>query len=72
MESIFANIILGGALGMVVIDPLSGAMWNLTPDKIKHTLTQEQASVIETGQGFVVKLLSETTSSERTDMVRVN
>jgi hypothetical protein len=68
----FANIILGGALGMVIVDPLTGGMWNLAPDKIEHALTPGQASVIKTGEGFVVQLLSETTPGERANMVRIN
>jgi len=57
---------------MLIIDPLTGGMWNLAPDKIEHTLTPEQASAIGTGQGFVVQLLSKTTPGERANMVRVN
>ncbi|MDR0412158.1 MAG: hypothetical protein LBH75_09355 [Treponema sp.] len=35
---IAGNIVLGGLLGIVIIDPLTGAMWNLTPKNIKQTL----------------------------------
>jgi hypothetical protein len=67
----FVNILLGGPLGMFVIDPATGAMWNLSPDKIEQTLTEEQVSMIKTGSGFVVQLLSDTTSNERANMIRV-
>lgn len=30
----FANILLGGAVGMVIVDPLTGAMFNLNPSMI--------------------------------------
>jgi hypothetical protein len=34
----FGNIIFGGALGFVIVDPLTGAMWTLNPDQINYTL----------------------------------
>jgi hypothetical protein len=68
----FGNIIFGSLLGMVIIDPLTGGMWSLAPDKIEHALTPEQASVIKTGEGFVVQLLSKTSPGERANMMRIN
>lgn len=34
----FANILIGGVLGMVIIDPLTGAMFNLNPSHINAPL----------------------------------
>lgn len=34
----FANILLGGAVGMVIVDPLTGAMFNLNPSMIDAEL----------------------------------
>lgn len=34
----FANILLGGVVGMVIIDPLTGAMFNLNPSMIDAEL----------------------------------
>jgi hypothetical protein len=34
---IFGNVLLGGVIGAVV-DPATGAMWNLTPNEIKQEL----------------------------------
>jgi hypothetical protein len=31
----WCNFVLGGLLGMLIVDPLTGAMYNLTPDKIR-------------------------------------
>jgi hypothetical protein len=30
----FGNILLGGVIGMVAVDPVTGSMWNLQPDKL--------------------------------------
>jgi hypothetical protein len=68
----WGNLVFGGLLGLLVIDPLTGAMWNLVPERIEQTLTPIQAATINARDGFVVVLLSETTPGERVNLVRVN
>lgn len=34
----FGNLVLGGPVGMLVIDPATGSMFNLVPDKIEQSL----------------------------------
>jgi hypothetical protein len=68
----FANLILGGAIGMLIVDPLTGAMFNLSPEKIDQTLTASQAKVIKDRTRFLVVLSSQITENERSQMVRVN
>jgi hypothetical protein len=68
----FGNIVFGGLIGMIVVDPLTGSMWNLTPDKIEQTLTAEQAAMIKNQQGFVVVLASQITAAEKASMVKIN
>lgn len=68
----FGNLLFGGLIGMLIVDPLTGAMYNLTPDKIEQPLTVSQAQVIRNGQGLLIVLASQTTEHERADMVRMN
>ena len=68
----FANLAFGGLIGMLIVDPLTGAMFNLAPDKIEQTLTGAQAEIVRSGQGFLVVLTSQATERERAAMVRVN
>jgi hypothetical protein len=68
----FGNLLFGGLIGMLIVDPLTGAMYNLTPEKIEQHLSASQTQLIRNGQGFLVVLASETTSEERAEMVRVN
>src|SRR5436305_14092712 len=35
----FGNLAFGGVIGMLVVDPLTGAMYTLEPDQIDQTLT---------------------------------
>jgi hypothetical protein len=67
----FGNLIFGGPLGLLIIDPATGSMWNLSPEKIEQSLSRDQASVISEGKGFVVALLSELSPSERTSLTRI-
>lgn len=42
----FGNLLLGGFLGMLVIDPISGAMWKLETPFINTTLAKTNATAI--------------------------
>ncbi len=57
---------------MLAVDPATGAMWNISPEKIDRTLASGQAAMIKNKTGFVVVLESELTPAERVAMVRVN
>lgn len=67
----WGNIIFGGVIGLFIVDPATGSMWNLSPDKIEQTLTPAQAQLIKSGQGFVVVLASDLTANEKAAMVRI-
>ena len=59
----FGNIVFGGLIGMLIVDPLTGAMYNLAPDKIEQSLPDSQAQVICSGNGVLVVMASQTTAS---------
>ena len=42
----FGNLLFGGLLGMVIVDPSTGAMFNLVPDRIDQPLAATQADLI--------------------------
>jgi len=68
----FGNVLIGGWLGMLIIDPMTGAMFDLSPDKIEQPLTGAQSQLIRDGKGMLVVLASQATERERAQMVRVN
>ena len=68
----FANLAFGGLIGMLIVDPLTGAMFNLSPEKIEQPLTRAQAEIMRSGKGVLVVLASQTTEHERGEMIRVN
>jgi len=68
----WGNLAFGGLIGMLIVDPLTGAMFNLHPEKIEQPLTASQAQVIREGKGLLVVMVSQTTEQERANMVRIN
>jgi hypothetical protein len=68
----WGNLVLGGLIGMLAVDPATGAMWNIAPDKIDRKLASGQSALIKNKTGFVVVLESELTPAERQHMVRLN
>lgn len=41
----FGNILIGGAIGLLIVDPATGAMYKLKTEFLNETLTQSIASV---------------------------
>ena len=68
----WGNLVFGGLIGMLAVDPATGAMWNIAPDKIDHSLPTASSALLKDNKGFVVVLASELTPAEREHMVRVN
>jgi hypothetical protein len=68
----FGNIIFGGLIGMLAVDPATGAMWNIEPGKIDRKLNASQAKAINNKTGFLVVLASDLTPQEREQMQRLN
>ena len=68
----WGNLVFGGLIGMLAVDPATGAMWNIEPSKIDQKLSGGQSSLIKNETGFLVVLVSDLTPAEREHMVRVN
>lgn len=68
----WGNIIFGGLIGMLAVDPATGSMWNIAPNKIDHPLLPATSTLIRQGDGFVVVLVSDLTDAERAAMVKIN
>jgi hypothetical protein len=60
----WGNLAFGGLLGMLIIDPATGAMYNLAPNKVDHTLSRETAGRPQAGDGVLVITTSQATASE--------
>jgi hypothetical protein len=68
----FGNILFGGLIGMVAVDPVTGSMWNIEPADIQQSLSSAQATLIKNKTGFVVVLVSDLTPGERAHMAKID
>ena len=47
----FGNIVFGGLIGLVIVDPLTGAMWTLNPRTVVAQLELEPVAAVPSGNG---------------------
>ena len=41
---LFGNLLFGGLIGWFIVDPITGAMWTLKPEKVDETLERQKSS----------------------------
>ena len=51
-----ANILFGGLIGLLIVDPVTGAMYNLSPDTVEGTLQSEGLSSLGTDGSLTIML----------------
>lgn len=65
------NLILGGLIGWLIVDPASGAMWTLDTNEIDITLQASQQTGILQPNTSAIVLLQDVPEALRDKMVRV-
>lgn len=65
----FGNLLLGGLIGMLVVDPVTGAMWTLPPT-VSATLVEEVASEGE-GRGIGIYEISQIPEEWKSRLVKL-
>lgn len=65
------NLVLGGLIGWLIVDPATGAMWTLDTQELNVTLEASKQSKEETSQ-MGVMLLDDVPLSLRSKMVRIS
>ncbi len=65
----FGNIIFGGLIGLLIIDPASGAMYRLDTEFLNETLTRSSADI--TNKELQVYALNEIPKDWKTHLVRI-
>ena len=43
----FGNLVFGGLIGMLAVDPATGAMFNIVPTKVQHSLAAVEATAAD-------------------------
>lgn len=65
----FGNLLLGGFLGMLIIDPATGAMWKIETEFLNETLSKSTAS---TDPEMKIMNINEIPENWKTHLVRMN
>jgi hypothetical protein len=68
----FGNIIFGGLIGMLAVDPATGAMYTLTPKAVGATLDALKVSQSEGQQTLTVVMLADVPSEYRDQLIAVS
>lgn len=68
----FGNILIGGAIGMLVVDPATGAMWKIEQDDFyeKYDASDRKAAVTQPALNIVS--VNNVTDSLKSRMVKLN
>lgn len=53
------NILLGGWVGWLIVDPATGGMWKLSPKNIKAEMSLQQGAIWNNNSGLTVVLLED-------------
>ncbi len=67
----FGNIIFGGLIGLLIVDPLTGKMWNL-PTETTVNLAEKVASNNTGDRTLRIASIANLSESERKRLVRIN
>jgi hypothetical protein len=70
---IAGNIIFGGLIGWFVVDPFSGKMYNLSPEAVNATLTNNKSSLNSYSPDSIrITLISDVPENLRGELVQIN
>ena len=50
------NLFFGSIVGWLIVDPITGGMWTLSPDEVKADLSEKHGAVWSGNSGFTVVL----------------
>lgn len=67
----FGNILFGGLIGLLIVDPLTGNMWNLPPETTA-TLAEKVASNNTDERTLRIASIGQLSEREKKRLVRIN
>lgn len=71
---ILGNVAFGGIIGWLIVDPFTGAMYNISPEEVSSTLSEEKSTAQNDvdAKNLHVMLLEDVPSPLRHHMKRIN
>jgi len=67
----FGNILFGGLIGMLIVDPATGAMWKIEQEFINETLTKS-GSTASVNPEITVLSINEVPQSWKSHLIKIN
>lgn len=69
----FGNLLLGGVIGMLIVDPMTGAMWKPQDPVIDETLKKSTHTALHTTQPELkIVNIKDVPASEKSKLVKIN
>lgn len=68
----FGNILFGGLIGMLIVDPITGKMWKLPPEVVTGNLSQKVAMGYGHSSTLKIMTLSQVPENMRKKLVSIN
>jgi hypothetical protein len=68
----WGNIVFGGLIGWLIVDPATGAMYKLSSPTVEQTLTKNSTGSIDTAPSLKISTLAQVPKSVQGQLVRIN
>lgn len=69
---IAGNLVFGGLIGWLIVDPFNGAMYTLTPEQVNSSLSELNSASNNSNESITVVLLEDVPESLKSKLVRLN
>jgi hypothetical protein len=67
----FANILFGGLIGMLIVDPITGKMWKLPPQSITN-LSPEKVSLNKNKRELQIAFIDQVPEEMKKNLIKLN
>ncbi|WP_159637396.1 hypothetical protein [Sphingobacterium composti Ten et al. 2007 non Yoo et al. 2007] len=68
----FGNLLIGGVIGMLIVDPATGAMYKIEDDLINENLVNKVSSGNNNAHRLMIKDINNLSEKDKENLVRVN
>lgn len=69
---LLGNLVVGGLIGWLIVDPISGAMWTLSPEYVNTTLAAEnKQTAINNTSVLQIVLIEDVSENVKSQMIKI-
>ncbi len=66
------NILFGGPIGLLIVDPLTGAMWTLEPKNLSLVLEEKRAKLLDNERMLLILSIEDIPEHLRGELIKIN